>query len=837
MLRNNNKKFIKTLSQSCLKASRSRNIIAVVAIILTAMLFTSVATILQGSMYCIKEQAIRQSGTKAMVSLKYMPEKKAEQIKRDPAFEEIGTMRFVGTSTDPRLERLAVNVAWLDETLCDLNFMELKEGQRPEKENEVAVDTTVLDLLDLPHRAGASFDLSYEVNGRQETKKVTVSGFWEGEKDETSSNIAVSEAFADRALSGEAKPEDGETAAGCLILMGTLKSDENISEQLDSIVKSAGYDPGADVGEKGFLRANVNPAYEQSASLAPEMIAAVIGAAILILVAGYLIIYNIFQISVLKDIRLYGQLKTIGTSPKQLAYIVKRQGLRLSVIGIPAGLILGWLLGNALLPLIMKSLDGRTAYFVAPNLWVMLASGIFALLTVWISCKKPGRTAARISPIEALRYNGQENSKKAVKRGKESKMRIVRMASANLTGNKGKTLLVVLSIALSIVIFNSILNLTDCFDKETYAKGRVAADFLVKSSDSGQTDSPNYMIPENFSQFIKDQPQVKDLSSVYYHHDINDISADPAVIKTRNGKPYEDENDLGGKQVYGFDENALKRCKVSEGKLDMKKFASGNYVLEVGPLDDTGQKVDADTFSLHPGDRITADFHGKEKTYEVMACVAVNYALLYESSIGDFGCLLLPKEQFQSLYPQEDRPIRHIFDAEKGGFAELNKAIEKYQDQPGANIRVQTRTSVDAAFEETRQTYSISGTVIAAIFGIIGLLNLLNVILTGAIARQREFAVMQSVGMTRKQLRRLFVLEGLFYAVAAALAGIVLSAAASVTIVKGLTAGWWFTLYHMTLLPACALAPVYLLAAAVISALVDRMWNKGSVVERLRRSK
>ncbi len=837
MLQNNNKRFIKTLSQSCLKASRSRNIIAVIAIILTTMLFTSVATVLQGSMYCYKQQTIRQSGSQAMVSLKYMPQKKAEQIMENPAFKDVGAMRFVGTGTDPRLTRMAVNVSQIDEILYKMNFMELKEGKLPQTADQVVLDTVTMDLLKLPHETGVSFDLHYEVNGKEKVKQVQVSGFWEGEKNASMTYIGVSKSFADSALSGVSNPRPGEAKAGALVIMGTLKDDTHIQEQLDSIVQSAGYDPAAEVGEADFIKANVNPAYERVDTVDPGLVAGVIGAAILILLAGYLIIYNIFQISVLKDIRLYGQLKTIGASPKQLAYIVKRQGIKLSIIGIPAGLIFGWLLGNGLLPLIMQTLDGKTAYFVPPNIWVMVISGLFALFTVWISCQRPGRTAAKISPIEALRYSGQKESKKTVKSGKESRMRIAQMAIANLTGSKGKTALVVLSIALSIVIFNSVLNFTGSFDQNTFVKGRVAADFAASSSDSGRGDESNYMLSQDFVRFIQTQPQVKDLSNVYYYHDTSGNIEETASVKTRNGKPYEDENDSGGKQVYGFDENALKRCKVFDGKLDLEKFASGKYVLEIGYLDDKGQEADMDGFTLRPGDRISVDFHGKQREYEVMACVAVQYSMLYDASYGDYAGLLLTAEQFQSLYPEANRPIRCIFDAQEGKFGALKEAIEGYQDRPGANIRVISRESVDKDFKELKQTFSMSGAVIAGIFGIIGILNLLNVILTGAIARQREFAVMQSIGMTRKQLRKLFVLEGLFYAAAAVIAGILLSAAVSATIVKGMTAGWWFASYHMTLLPACGLVPVYLLAAVAISAFVDRMWNKDSVVERLRRSK
>lgn len=837
MLRNNNKKFIKTLSANCLKANKHRNMIAIVAILLTAMLFTSIATVLQGSMYCIKQQRIEQSGSKAMVSLKYMAEKKCKEIMSNPAFDQVGVIRYVGRATDSKLDRINVNVAEMNESLYELNYMKLKEGRLPVNKNEVVLDTRVLDLLGLPHKTGISFTLNYAMDGKEKVQEVQVSGFWKGDKDELTSYIGVSKAFADQALNGYGKPKDGEAKAGALVIMGTLKSEKDLNQQLDTIIKAAGYDPSAEVGEDGFLRASVNAAYESSNSLAPGLIAGVVAAAILILLAGYLIIYNIFQLSVLKDIRLYGQLKTVGTSPKQLAYIVKRQGMRLSIIGIPAGLILGWLLGNALLPIIMKSLDGQTAYFVKPNILVMFVSAIFALFTVWISCKKPGRTAAKISPIEALKYSGHKNGKKTQTRGKESKMRIAQMALANLTGNKGKTLLVIVSIALSIVIFNSVLNFTSCFDKETFAKGRTAADFVVNSASFEQSDSSNYMVPEAFTKFIKEQKNLKNVSAVYYHHEPERQEHEIATIKTRNGKPYEDENDLGGKQVYGFDENALKRCKVVDGKIDLNKFATGKYVLEVGYLDDQGQKAEKDSFSLHPGDKVTVNFQGRERTYEVMANVACSYAMLSSGSIGDYGGLLLNTDQFHDLYPRETQPINYIFDAEKGAFKQVNTALQKYQDRPQAGIRIKSRITVDQDFEETKRTFSMTGVVLAGVFGIIGLLNLLNVILTGAIARRQEFAVMQSIGMTRKQLRKLFVLEGLFYAAAAILVGVLLSVIVSATVVKGLTAGWWFSVYHMTVLPACALAPVYLAAAVLISAMIDRMWNKGSVVERLRRTK
>lgn len=111
--------------------------------------------------------------------------------------------------------------------------------------------------------------------------------------------------------------------------------------------------------------------------------------AVLVLVAftGYLVIYNIFQISVAGDIRYYGLLKTIGVTPKQLRRLIRQQALLLSALGIPVGLLLGYAVGAAAVPITMSAstMGGRyTTVSVSP--WIFLFSTVFALLTVLLSC-------------------------------------------------------------------------------------------------------------------------------------------------------------------------------------------------------------------------------------------------------------------------------------------------------------------------------------------------------------------------------------------------------------------------------------------------------------------
>ena len=148
-----------------------------------------------------------------------------------------------------------------------------------------------------------------------------------------------------------------------------------------------------------------------------------------IVLSGYLLIYNVLYIAVNKDITFYGMLKTIGTSPKQIKKIVKGQALKLSLIGISLGLLLGAIVSFLIVPLAMGTLFAGAEASAMPrdvsfNPIIFIGAGIFSLVTVMISCKKPAKIAGNISPIEALRYSGStpKNQKKNRSTTKGSKL-------------------------------------------------------------------------------------------------------------------------------------------------------------------------------------------------------------------------------------------------------------------------------------------------------------------------------------------------------------------------------------------------------------------------------
>ena len=140
--------------------------------------------------------------------------------------------------------------------------------------------------------------------------------------------------------------------------------------------------------------------------------------------------------------------------------------------------------------------------------------------------------------------------------------------------------------------------------------------------------------------------------------------------------------------------------------------------------------------------------------------------------------------------------------------------------------------------DSVRSMILVIGGLIGCIMAFAGLINFTNMIITNIITRRHEFATMQSIGMTGKQLRRLMVYEGIYYAVGADIIGGAVAAILAVTVLKSALNGpsmWFFTL-NITLVPVMVIGVLYLLLAAVIPLIVLHFFNKGTVVERLRTS-
>ena len=454
-MRVKNRKTIWNLSLKSFRASGKRNLIAVVAIVLTTVLFTSLFTIVMSLNESYQTYTFRQIGGYAHGTFKDVTDKQAEEIKGHKKVKAAGERIVAGIIAEGAFARVPAEVSYMDENNTKWSYIDLKEGREPEGEKEIILDDAALELLGVTPELGAEITLTYQVsdkkqNGGVRTDTFTLAGWWEYDPVMPVHYINVSRAYMEQ-LERDMTGEGLEPFRRDLNVM--LSSSLDIDGTMEEIEEDLGYqrdDPGADT----YLNYGVNWGYttaQAAAELDPGLLAAMAAFLLLVIFTGYLIIYNIFQISVTGDIRYYGLLKTIGVTPRQLRRIIRQQALLLCGIGCPLGLIAGWLVGSGLVPVVLARTSLETIQTeVSSSPLIFAASALFAVATVLLSCGRPGRMAAKVSPVEAVKYT--ETGISSRKERRSSRAGIGGMAFANLGRNKKRTALVVVSLSLSVVL-------------------------------------------------------------------------------------------------------------------------------------------------------------------------------------------------------------------------------------------------------------------------------------------------------------------------------------------------------------------------------------------------
>ena len=361
-----NRKCVRHLSFRSLRANRTRNLVAVLAIVLTTVLFTSLFTIALSINEGIQQSNFRQAGGWSHGTFKYLTEEQFEELKDDPLIKSWGLRRFLGMPTDVPFNKSHVEVGYSDANQAHWMYCDPIEGRLPkEGTDEAATDTHVLALLGVEPKLGTQFTVTFSVDGHETTQTFTLCGWWDYDEAIVANHILIPESRVDAVLQevGVTPPgSDGMTGDWNLDVM--LKNgDRSIEGDLNQILANHGYQ--SETAGADYIALGINWGYtgaQLSENMDPTTLSVIVVILVLIIFTGYLIIYNVFQISVTGDIQFYGLLKTIGTTPRQLRRIIRTQALILSLIGIPIGLLLGWLLGSRF-----------AAYITAVDHWIAFA--------------------------------------------------------------------------------------------------------------------------------------------------------------------------------------------------------------------------------------------------------------------------------------------------------------------------------------------------------------------------------------------------------------------------------------------------------------------------------
>lgn len=876
-----NRKCIRHLSFKALLGSRKRNLIAVFAIALTTLLFTSLFTIVMSLNSSYETYNFRQVGGYCHGTFKDVTEEQIAAISAHSNVTATGARTTIGFSDTGVFAKVPAEISYMDENCTKWSYAVPTTGRTPKTGKEIAMDTRALELLGISPELGAKISLTYTVGDKnqtsfEETDTFTLVGYWEYDDLMPVHYLNISEEYA-KEIEVKGIAYGMQPFRTDLNVM--MRSSIDIRGQMEQVDLDLGYD-WETFDEENSVRIGVNWGYtssELNANMDPGTAAAIIAFLLLVIFTGYLIIYNIFQISVTGDIRFYGLLKTIGVTPRQLKRIIRWQALMLCVLGIPIGIAGGYCVGAVLTPYVLSSTSlGTVSATISTSPFIFLGAALFSLGTVLLSCSRPGRMAAKVSPVEAAKYTETHQTKK--KRRATRGAKVYQMAFANLGRSRQKTGLVVLSLSLAVVLLNVLYTFVGGFDMEKYLSKQTCADFIVSSTDYFRFSHnvEEYLSEETVSEIEEQVTSTIAGSGYCLYGERPEIWMPLETWKTKMRSFISEEmmeqtlsmterrGDLvaAASLIEGLDASLFEKLTVVEGDLSPLFEKDSHTIALCADTDDYGNITDRASYPA-VGDTITVtyitdawfidsrtgepcddstpeeflEYHvesSRDMDYRICALVTMPYSMSFRYRTRGYDAVL-PVETLKKDSGMDPVRMFYLFDTPDQA---AESAAESYLADLTAGdlspLMYESKATIRADFEGFRNMFLLLGGLLCAIIGLVGVLNFFNAMMTSILSRRREFAVLQAIGQTQKQMKSMLICEGLFYALGAALLSLLFSLVMTPLVGKLLESMFWFYTCHFTLLPVLSASTAFLLLGVLIPFALYPSASKESIVESLR---
>lgn len=482
---------------------------------------------------------------------------------------------------------------------------------------------------------------------------------------------------------------------------------------------------------------DVNEAFVRLSQPSALMIVAAAAGLGIIIMAGILVIYCIFYISIISSIKKYGQLRTIGMTAKQIKSLVLKEGFRLTLRAVPIGLAAGTLLSYVLVP---------QGFRISNMVWVCPLAAVLTYITVRLSIQKPARTASGISPIEASRYETGNNLHKHTKKRRLS---VYSLAKIQILRYRKKNMLTISSLILTGVLLLGLSSVLSSIDaREMSLSGFTRGQFVIGFTSQELRENPLEKV-QTESPFTDEIYHA--LASVSGVKEIADDWHLPVSVDLQAA-----ESDA---EIVGFvqDDMELLQSCISDGIIpDYENLVSQNQLI-IGRPDDFEE-----TFRIQPevGVSVTLKVfdgnHSENMQFEIAA-------VLDETKRGNNGdkidMLLLSVDSMKKI---ADSNLTYQYVIRVGD--EFEQQAEKEIEQILAEhprLDAVTLSSAVAQNENFLQGTEFALAAAVIFIGCFSVMNLLNTILTGIITRRKEFALMRSVGMSEKQLSSMVHYESL----------------------------------------------------------------------------
>lgn len=832
-MKKNNTVF--ALAVSKLRYHKSRTILTGIAILLTTTLLMAIGTSAIAVLDMNRQMAKAMSNDHAAFRLT-----SAEQLATLSNHINVESLETIETFAEIIDDNTNGFLSCRETVKEGLYFYGLytTEGHFPEKEDEICALPAFFERMGAEPVIGGKVTLCFRVNGKGEiqTREFTISGLLPARENTLD--------FNDSRLSWVAyvsKPLLAEYEAA-----GTYKpiyhtylrfygedylSYNEIMDEINSAAADIGLDKESIVYNKEYLFTMTDPG--------TETISVVAVISLIVIIFSALVVYSIYYVSVITDIQEIGKLKALGASKHQIGKLFFWQGSIVSAFAVPVGLLLGYLLPYSLFPLVWQAyvstaIDSSVASYAKEilrqvhmfSLPLLLIVAVSVFLTVWLSLLKPIRIAGKVSPVEAIRYQENTGSRKLRKGHHEVTLSTLTMA--NLTRNRKRTTVTILTMGLSCVLFICISAVLSSASAEDLARRDIPeGDFRISLNYS--TDDVEY--PENNLDGLVQQAYFNDAF-------LAELSAIEGVeqVKRARGKILSSSNtesavykDYGGEPCritlsYFTREDLPELNKdLAQGNIDYERMTSNQEMLftHVYTFEECGLSLgDRFSLTLYDGDReipftttLTA-LSGPDADYP--------FLIMTEDTWNSLGLTCDPTTDIY-LYV-EDAQYDTVKEALTDIVAENPHFILHSMDE---DIRLW-----NASISIVKYPLYLILVLIAAI----SFINLINTMITSIVTRKKELGILQAIGLSDRQLARMLSGEGIFFT-----AGTLL-----ISVTLGNLLGYAFYLwakedkfmsisrYHYPLWETLGVALLLLAGQTFISLFIRKKVEDESLIDKIR---
>lgn len=725
------------------------------------------------------------------------------------------------------LEDATVSMMYMDRTGMELYKVKLKEGQLPQKENDIVVSKGILEALGQNGKIGDTITVPYQIlkdDGLDYTKEkdFRICGFLadnESSKEQKQYTSLVSEAF----LKAEIPVE--QVKYRFLLQVNGQKGNTtaDYTETIQNIARQFG------ISEDDM---NINKEYLAANYVDPATIPVIVGIMLIVVLAGIITIYSVYYVSMNQRVREFGKLKAIGATKRQLRQIVLREGMGVALFAIPIGLLIGTVAVKVvLLQFVEHAKDSNVliteAYKVVAKgevqlyyWWIYLLAIAVTLCTVYLSLMKPMRMAAKVSEIEAMRYQGGSKRQKSSRKGYQF-LNIGRLTKRNLAENKKKSTITIVSMAVTGIFVMMVATVLSCANPMESVKSSIVGQYEISPIvESGNKEHPEY----EWAEVQKNNPlneglkqQIEELDGVE--------RVDVFTALKVSGGPFEEK--IGTEFINGVPEEYAEELKkgITEGNVTYEELKSGDKVI-----------LDRALLHWYPdikvGDKLKLNIHDGDNTFQKEIEVAAIGE--YGTGLTNYNCLIMAKEGAEKLTINNSSSYFQVI-ADKDYDEALEASLQAIVDGSG---RLQMRTwkneydTWENAIQMTRGACYAFIIILAAI----SIMNLINTMINSVHVRKKELGMMQAIGMSDRQLMKMLQLEGIFYTVGTLIISIGVGSLAGypLFLYAKRTGMFDISTYHYPVTAAIIIILTLFVIQMLLAIFIAKSVRKDSLIERIR---